>query len=249
MLIMLALLSVWPRWPPSPAGIGVGSEVSGEEFDSKRAATSRLQTHRNEWNRWDSDCGGRNILWGTQQGHLPGAMWWLRRFYTVAFVCLFRLGSLPGGAAGQPSVVIYLISSFTTLSLLSLLPIFSSFLAVAAPEICCCHCEWRLTLTRFVTFIDESSVEPTLTSGLLFRTFFVLVCDWTEAIIHPVGEDDGVNGRIRREQTSSHKCLCRVCSRLQHLHAELHPSTFTRHTRFKRYARFTLASVHPSASL
>lgn len=147
MLIMLALLSVWPRWPPSPAGIGVGSAVSGEELDSNRAATSRLQTHRNEWNRWDSDCGGRNILWGTQQGHLPGAMWWLRRFYTVAFVCLFRLGSLPGGAAGQPSVVIYLISSFTTLSLLSLIPIFSScfFFAVAVPEICRCHCERRLT--------------------------------------------------------------------------------------------------------
>lgn len=149
MLIMLALLSVWPRWPPSPAGIGVGSKVlvSGEEFDSNRAATSRLQTHRNEWNRWDSDCGGRNILWGTQQGHLPGAMWWLRRFYTVAFVCLFRLGSLPGGAAGQPSVVIYLISFFTTLSLLSLIPIFFSFFAVAVPEIGCCHCERRLMLT------------------------------------------------------------------------------------------------------
>lgn len=155
MLIMLALLSVWPRWPPSPAGIGVGSEVSGEEFDSNRAATSRLQTQRNEWNRWDSDCGGRNILWGTQQGHLPGAMWWLRRFYTVAFVCLFRLGSLPGGAAGQPSVVIYLISSFTTLSLLSLIPIFSLlffYFAVAVPEICRCHCERRLTLTPFCNF-------------------------------------------------------------------------------------------------
>lgn len=216
MLIMLALLSVWPRWPPSPAGIGVGSEVSGEEFDSNRTATSRLQTHRNEWNRWDSDCGGRNILWGTQQGHLPGAMWWLRRFYTVAFVCLFRLGSLPGGAAGQPSVVIYLISSFTTFSLLSLIPIFSSsFFAVAVPEICRCHCERRLTLTRVVTFIDESSVEPTLTSGLLFRTFFVLVCNWTEAIIHPVGEDGGVNGRIRREQTSSHKCLRRASCLLE----------------------------------
>lgn len=105
--MMLALLSVWPRWPPSPAGICICSEVPvlGDEFHSSHAATSRLQTHRNEWNRRDSDCGGRNILWGTQQGHLPGAMWWLRRFYTVAFVCLFRLESLPGGAAGQPSVV------------------------------------------------------------------------------------------------------------------------------------------------
>ena len=96
----------------------------GEEFHSSHAATSRLQTHRNEWNRRGSDCGGGGILSGTQQGHFPGAMWWLRRFYTVAFVCLFRSESLPGGAAGQPSVVIYLISSFTTLSLLSLLPIF-----------------------------------------------------------------------------------------------------------------------------
>lgn len=124
--MMLALLSVWPRWPPSPVGICVRSEVPvlGEEFDCSHAATSRLQTHRNERNRRGSDCGGRNILWGTRQGHLPGAMRWLRRFYTVAFVCLFCLESLPGGAGGQPSVVIYLISSFTTLSLLSLIPIF-----------------------------------------------------------------------------------------------------------------------------
>lgn len=150
MLIMLALLSVWPRWPPSPAGIGVGSEVSGEEFDSNLAATSRLQTHRNEWNRWDSDCGGRNILWGTQQGHLPGAMWWLRRFYTVAFVCLFHLGSLPGGAAGQPSVVIYLISSFTTLSLRSLIPIFSSSFLFC----CCCPRNPPLSL-RAAAHVDS----------------------------------------------------------------------------------------------
>lgn len=127
----LALLSVWPRWPLPPAGICVSLEVPalGEEFHSSHAATSRLQTHRNEWNRRDSDCGGRNILWGTQQGHLPGAMWWLRRFYTAAFVCLFCLESLPGGAGGQPSVVIYLISSFNALSRLSLIPIFLPLLS------------------------------------------------------------------------------------------------------------------------
>lgn len=136
--MMLALLSVWPRWPSSPAGICFSSEVLvlGEEFHGSHAATSRLQTHRNEWNRRDSDCGGRNILWGTQQGHLPGAMWWLRRFYTVAFVCLFRLESLPGGAGGQPSVVIYLISSFTTLSFLLLVSIFD----------CCCPRNLLLSL-------------------------------------------------------------------------------------------------------
>lgn len=194
--MMLALLSVWPRWPPSPAGIRVSSEVPmlGEEFHSSHAAASRLQTHLNEWNRRDSDCGGRNILWGTQQGHLPGAMWWLGRFYTLAFVCLFRLESLPGGAAGQPSVVIYLISSFTTLSLLLPIPLF--FFSVAVPEFCC-HCDWlRSSLL---------SINPRSSRLWLLDSFFVLVCDGTETITHLVGEDDGGNGRLRHDQTLSHR--------------------------------------------
>lgn len=66
---------------------------------------------------------------GTQQGHLPRAIWWLRRFYTVVFVCLFRLGISPVSAAGRPSVMIYLPHSlplrFTTLTIL--LSVFLSF--------------------------------------------------------------------------------------------------------------------------
>lgn len=148
MLMMFALLSVWPRWPLSPAGTCVRSEApaSGEAFGGSRTAASRLQTRRNEWNRRDSDWEGRNILWGTQQGHLPAAMWWLRRFYTLAFVCLFRLESLPGGAGGQPSVVIHLISAFTTLSLLSPIPI-----------LCCC-CPRNLLLSLWLTApVDSGS--------------------------------------------------------------------------------------------
>lgn len=81
----------------------------------------------------DRGRGGRDILWGTQQGHLPGAIWWLRRFYTVVFVCLLRLGFLPGSAAGQVSVIIYLPPSlpfcFTTLNHLSL----------CFSVLCCCY--------------------------------------------------------------------------------------------------------------
>lgn len=203
-----------------------GAAVGAEEFDNSRAATSRLQTHRNEWNRWDSDCGGRNILWGTQEGHCPGAMWWLRRFYTVAFVCLFRLGSLPGGARGQPSVVIYLISSFTTLSLLSLIPIFIYFLLLLSQKSVVVIVSDGSCWRRFSLLSINPQSNRLWLLDFLLHSFCVLVCDWTETITHPAGEDNGVNGRIRHEQTSSHKCLwrasCLWCARLQHWHAELH---------------------------
>lgn len=52
---------------------------------------------------------------------------------------------------------------------------FFFFFAVAVPEISCCHCERRLMLTQVLTFIDKSSVVPTLTSGL-FTPQFLCPC-------------------------------------------------------------------------
>lgn len=62
-------------------------------------------------------------------------------------------------------------------------------------------------LTQVLTIVNKSLVKLTLTSGLLFHSFFVLVCDGTETITHLVGEDDGGNGRLRHDQTLSHKSV------------------------------------------
>lgn len=119
-----SLLSARPRWPPSPSEIQISLKALafGEEFSSPTLPPANFKSTEMRETGWglvvergmkrqregERRGGGGVFLWGTQQGHLPGAIWWLRWFYTVVFVCLFRLGFLPGSAAGQPSVIIYL---------------------------------------------------------------------------------------------------------------------------------------------
>lgn len=110
-------------------------EGTGQLPCRHQQTSNRRQNERDKRGRgvggWG--CGGRNkdtvremgggyflfilfiFLRGTQQGHLPGAIWWLRRFYTVVFVCLFRLGLFPGSASGRPSVIIRLSSHLALL--------------------------------------------------------------------------------------------------------------------------------------
>lgn len=132
---------------------------------------------RQEWRdaEREEEVGGE-FLWGTQQGHLPGAIWWWRRFYTVVFVCLFSLGFLPESAAGRPSVIIDLSPSPPVL-----LPSLSPSLCVFLP-LCfrCyhrksaggCHCDWWPALTRGG---DEHSwfllITPQLNQWFDSRTF------------------------------------------------------------------------------
>lgn len=99
------LLSARPRWPLSPSEIQISLKVQGVQRRIRRcrAATSQLQKARKRERRGETQRGrwGEGFLWGTQQGHLPGAIWWLRWVYTVVFVCLFRLGFLPESAVGR----------------------------------------------------------------------------------------------------------------------------------------------------
>lgn len=107
-------LSARPRWPLSPSQIQISLKLPAfrEEFSSTTQPPANFKSTRMR------ETGGglvveggmrrRGGLWGTQQGHLPAAIWWLRWFYTVVFVCLFRLGFLPESAAGQSCVIIYL---------------------------------------------------------------------------------------------------------------------------------------------
>lgn len=106
-----------------------------------------------------------------------------------------------------------------------------------------------VVVSRCLCFIHESSLGPTLTPALSSRTFYVLVCDWTEAIIHPLGEDDGVTGRIRRQQTSSHKCWRQRLLEVAALACRASPDLSPQNPHFQPSAGFTFASVHPLTPL
>lgn len=161
------LLSARPRWPPpSPSLIQISLKVPPPLTDASRC--NRQTSKSTEMRETGGMGGGLRFVeggdvvvvggpWGTQQGHLPRAIWWLRRFYTVVFVCLFRLGFLAGSAAGQPSVIIHLPptssvllpSTISTLSLsLSVFfPVFFSLL-LSQKSAGGCHCDWLSAVTR-----------------------------------------------------------------------------------------------------
>lgn len=129
--------------------------------------------------------GGGEFLWGTQQGHLPGAIWWWRRFYTVVFVCLFSLGFLPESAAGRSSVIIDLPPSPPVLLPSLSLCVSASSFPLLSQKIC-----WRLSLwlmagvdsrwgRALLAFINNSTAQPVVRLQNLFTpraVCFVLVC-------------------------------------------------------------------------
>lgn len=114
-----SLLSVQARWPLSLSETPISLKVLvfREWFSSTAQPPANFkstETWETMGERWEERGGEREtegesgVFWGTQQGHLPGAIWWWRWFYTVVFVCLFRLRFLPESASGQPSVIIEL---------------------------------------------------------------------------------------------------------------------------------------------
>lgn len=147
----------------------------GDHYHYRRSwlAWKWLQQHhtasklKNHWNNRQEGLGDGErkrerggVFWGTKQGHLPRAIWWLRWFYTVVFVCLFRLGLLPGSTAGQPSVIIYLPSSTPFhYHQPSLFLFFCLFVSVVILEI---HLWLSLWLMTCVDWRGESIVEPLL---------------------------------------------------------------------------------------